>query len=365
MSIEEVNEDDWYFDSIMRYKFLNMFELEKHSNLLALTNDRSICLTSNCEGSGSEILEFHLPSSNQGKGRDLKLNCGKLFNNRIRQIGAHYGKGRIIVSEENIAGISVYNLPDQSGSIESIRNVISSIVSPRFAVESADTPHVFIVKNTRQNGFLIDIDANSVLQEVPFSSCNKDCLNSELISVYMERDVVTVCCIETGSIILQDLRTNKSSLHMSNGISDGNSWTFDSKYNASAKIGENYKQSSYQMVMLSSKGCLLNCDLRNWKEPLSKCNVSLETTNPNNLHLNFNPNIDGVFSFAGFDNNVYVYRTVSDGFEPLFTHDGHSHVENCDKNSVVLSHAWTNSNGVASCAGNMTFHLWEYSKSNT
>ncbi|RZF38434.1 hypothetical protein LSTR_LSTR011924 [Laodelphax striatellus] len=299
MSLEDVNEDDWYFDSIMRYKFLNMFELEKHSYSLALTRDRSICLTSYSKGCHSELLEFDLPSNNQGKARDLKLSCGKIFENRIYQIGAHYGKGRIIVSEENIDGISVYNLPEQSGSIERITHVKSPIISPRFAVESADTPHVFIVRDSSRNGFLIDIDASSVLLEVPISAGNK---NSELAPLYVESNLVALCSTNNGSIDLHDLRNAKPSLHMSNHSSEGGSWTFDSKYNAAAKIGETRNTSSAEITMLSSSGCLLNCDVRNCKVPLSKFNVNLETTSSFNLQLDYNPNVDGVLSFSGFDN---------------------------------------------------------------
>lgn len=142
-------------------------------------------------------------------------------------------------------------------------------------------------------------------------------------------------------------------------------WTYNSDFQK-CFLNKNEISSSdhnLRLFLLSSTGNLVLYDLRNFSDALSSYDLNLQTKCEQfkqYLKLNCCPSDRNVISVSGFDGNVYVYR-VGNGLEQLFLHDGHCHVENCDKETLVSSHAWmfsSSGSSIVSCALNKTVHLW-------
>uniref|UniRef100_A0A1B6CEM9 WD repeat-containing protein 89 n=1 Tax=Clastoptera arizonana TaxID=38151 RepID=A0A1B6CEM9_9HEMI len=352
---EEIYENDWILDTILKYKKLNMYELDKTIHFMELTDHSSMCvLCSNSKGS-YEISEFTLPdiiySENSIKNAsDLKLKCGMFSTDIITQMKPIQKEHKLVLSKKEISGISLYNLAmdKQTDEITKYSHITCELVNPSFSLFERKA---ILVSNSTDPAILVDLEESKSI--LSLNCCNSS-IQSVLQPVFINNNQFVVCYNNCGSLIIQDVRQDDCNQFIPNPYVGKGPWTVNTSGNSinNAKV-----------ILLSSCGFVFVFDSRKWSEPLYKNKLPLNQLPKfeTNYTVNFSPRDTNIISVSGFDSNVHVYDISNNPIE-VFVHEGHGNVEGCESNTVVTSHSWFGheENYLISSAKNKTIQCWQY-----
>ncbi|KAJ9593747.1 hypothetical protein L9F63_014720 [Diploptera punctata] len=342
------DEDEWFYDSIKRYKQLRMFDVEQVVRQVELSDERTMCVVGI-----HEILELSLPDKitvapcQEGlvKNSDLKLRSGGYTTSPITQMRTLWNEKKILLSQEKQTGASLYTLgSEQSDLISRISILSCDLISPQLAVNNKGL--ALLTAKHRRDVILMDIEANK-------SVYNKSLPGNEtemwLEPCFMSETVVTLCNRYSGNVVLLDVRTDTLSQVEGDRRKTEDIWTMAvSAHNNVSRVGK-----------ISSSGKLIVHDLRHTQVPSSS--YDLGKVSEDLPSLKFSPESCDVVSMSGFDDKVYVYD-VSCGHEPnpVFVHDGHKHHSGCEGDNSVTCHTWYRDNTIISAAMNSSLHCWQF-----
>ncbi|XP_069673854.1 WD repeat-containing protein 73-like [Periplaneta americana] len=373
---DDEDEDEWFYDSIKRYKQLRMFDFENVIHQIELTDWKTICVAGKHKSGKYEILELSLPekltvaASHEGlvKNCDLKMRSGGFTSAPVAQVRALWNQRKILVSERDEAGVSVYNLGvNDTDLVTKAASLTCELIAPRIALNNQDL--VLLAARNCKDIIAIDLNANKNVYKVSEPEVLKG-----FEPCFMSESLAAICERNNGTIVLHDIRAAKmcgSFLPGKRNKEDkttGALWTTRSSYERNSAYG-NVGNSDSKLGLVSTFGNILICDLRNLSEPI--CDVDIgKIINPHpqgqefDLQLpllNFSPDNSGEVSLSGFDENVYIYNTSSsDKFKTIFVHDGHKRQSNSATSCHVTSHAWYRENIMISASENSSLHCWQF-----
>ncbi|XP_075209767.1 integrator complex assembly factor WDR73-like [Lycorma delicatula] len=367
------NEDEWYFDSIKRYKSLSMFEIQKTPVHVSCIDTNSVCVISGFDKNHSEITELLLPikssvEDNLSNNSDLKLKCGTFSESVISQVQVHNKKRLIFSSEEGVSGAIVYGLDSQSDQIKKCGHIRNILLNPQIALNQSES-QLLLSQNSRNDSFIVDINNTDISGTIS----TKDNLNQEtdiLIPLFVHFNTVSILNRRTGVANFYDVRTNSACkiAKICPPFNNAKMWSCTSNFLSQNVISSEYTVSNHdssRIFLLSDEGNLMIYDSRNWNSFFAKYNLDVYCKSDNYkkyMQLSCSPFDKNILAVSGFDSNVHVYRLESES-RLLFMHDGHSHVDDCEKETVVSSHGWMNfedMHQIVSCALNKTLQLWEF-----
>nr|CAD7460736.1 unnamed protein product [Timema tahoe] len=308
-------EDEWFYDSMFRYKQLQMFGFENTVHHIEPSCHNRICVAQRHKPDKYEILELSLPEK--------------------------------LLTESHQDCLTKNLVKKQS-------HIPTSVESPSLAVN--DTNDILASSVGSKNVELINTETAQVITSSPLGSGD-----GRTKPIFVSRNVGGVCSVDSGAVLLKDLRSKdlaQRSLIISNPT-DEEYWTVASTY-------ENYfiKQSSEsdsKLGLLSTHGRLLVYDTRN--TDCAFCDIQLEkrTQHRDEICLRFSPDSLLRLSVTGFDENVYVYEIdLPDNLKTVFTHDGHSKQKSSVGNTSVISHLWWRDDIIISAANNNSLHCWQF-----
>nr|CAD7200880.1 unnamed protein product [Timema douglasi] len=368
---DDEEEDEWFYNSMFRYKQLQMFGFENTVHHIEPSCHDRICVAQRHKPDKYEILELSLPEkllteSHQDclmKSSDFKVKNGGFIDFKIVQMKVLYDKKILIVSEENASELAVYRLgSENSDLVKKQSHIPTSVESPSLAVN--DSNDILASSIGSKNVELINTETAQVITSSPLGS-----EDGRTKPIFVSRNVGGVCSVDSGAVRLKDLRSNSNwslvckefsqrSLIVTNPT-DEEYWTVASTY-------ENYfikqpSESNSKLGLLSTQGRLLLYDMRNTNSAFCDKQLEKRTQHCDEICLRFSPDSLLRLSVTGFDENVYVYEIdLPDNLKTVFTHDGHSKQKSSVGNTSVISHLWWRDNLVISAATNNSLHCWRF-----
>uniref|UniRef100_A0A1B6GT96 WD repeat-containing protein 73 n=1 Tax=Cuerna arida TaxID=1464854 RepID=A0A1B6GT96_9HEMI len=368
------SEEDWLYDSISRYKKINMFELEYPVDHLEATSYNSICVS--CSNNRRhELLELSLPlkltSHNKSSSEDvitndtdLKIKCGTFTQAPVAHMQTLSAGHKAVVSHVNTQGITVYAFSsDNSDEIKVDFLIKCELKGPQLAVSGTE---LVLTTNNTSPWIVMDLSSGKVSARVLSDQLPSRCEES-VSPVYLESRLMAFCHHSTGRVQLYDKRQQKL-LDGIIGVNENNSsmWSFASEH----EYSEQFTSVDHPIClgMVSTNGTLNLYDSRNWTTPCASKNLGLSsptvTKNKSPVQLKFKPANKNWMSVSGFDTNVYIYHLTSQ-LDSAFVHNGHKYVEGFDPDTITTSHAWFPSidNLIISSADNGTIQSWLFEDS--
>ncbi|XP_021915907.1 WD repeat-containing protein 73-like isoform X3 [Zootermopsis nevadensis] len=349
---DDEDEDEWFYDSIKRYKQLRMFDFENIIQQIELSDPSTICVVGKHKSGKHEVLELSLPEkltvapSHEGlvKNSDLKLKSGGFTVAPVVQMKVLWNQRRIIVSEKDQTGVAIYNLG---------------------SANSATTQRDFVV---------IDLAVNAILYKLSIDSTNET--ECGLEPSFVSENLAALCDRNSGSIFLHDVRASKTCGNFSPATQNFNEsrvgrklWTVKTTYcNKKSLSSAHGGVNNPKLGIASTMGDLVIYDLRNTSVAVCESNIGKVIDIQSHTGdfysqvpvINFSPDDETQVSSSGFDGNVYVYNvSCTEKFKTVFVHDGH--IKQSDGvNCRVTSHMWYQENIVISAADNSWLHCWQF-----
>ncbi|XP_046672575.1 WD repeat-containing protein 73-like [Homalodisca vitripennis] len=368
------NEEDWLYDSISRYKQINMFELEYPVHHLETTNYNSICVS--CSNNRRhQLIELSLPLklTSQTKGSedlitndtDLKIKCGTFTQAPVAHLKTLSAGHKAVVSHKNTQSITVYAFSsDNSDEIKVDYLMKCELKGPQLAVSNTE---LALTTSNTSPWLVMDLSSGKVTDRV-LSDQLPSRPEESVSPMYLESRLVAFCHHSTGQVQLYDKRQPKL-LDRIIGVNDENNsslWSFASVHECSKQFTSVDHPVCFGMV--STNGTLNVYDSRNWTTPCASKNLGLSspalTKNKPTLQLKFKPANKNWVSVSGFDANIYIYDLTAP-LDSVFVHNGHKYVEGFNPETITTSHAWFPSidDLIISGADNGTIQSWQFEDS--
>nr|CAD7432805.1 unnamed protein product [Timema monikensis] len=316
-------EDEWFYNSVFRYKQLQMFGFENTIHHIEPSCHDRICVAQRHKPDKYEIMELSLPEK--------------------------------LLTESHQDCLMKNLVKKQS-------HIPTSVESPSLAVNNSND--ILASSIGSKNVELINTETAQVITSSPLGS-----EDGRVKPIFVSRNVGGVCSVDSGAVRLKDLRSNSNWSLVCKEFSqrglivtnppDEEYWTVASTY-------ENYfikqpSESDSKLGLLSTHGRLLLYDMRNTDSAF--CDIQLEkrTQQRDEICLRFSPDSLLRLSVTGFDENVYIYEIdLPNNLKTVFTHDGHSKQKSSVGNTSVISHLWWRDNLVISAATNNSLHCWRF-----
>ncbi|XP_022345130.2 integrator complex assembly factor WDR73-like [Crassostrea virginica] len=350
----EFDGDDWFYDSISRYKHLYMYDLQYPVTAFDWINNNFVCVATRGRPK-HEITELSLPdklcTSEElalSKNRDFQVVTGGFSSSEIRVL-KHIPETRLICtsSVKNQDSIDIWRLgAHDTDLIETDGKIHSRKQKGTWSsIAAMDKNHVIFGSHGDNLCFADVITQNILLDttELPFTCTSR-------ISRISTLDNHTVCCCFTnGNLLMWDTREKTPTVHEINFERSNAHWTMD--------------LCDTDLVQLSSGGDVLFLDTRKLKNVTSTNNIGLTTKDTDCLRvcLKLHKGNCLLYSVSGFDGNVYLYAVTSPSAE--FVHEGHC--KNCSvdldpSNLNVVTHSWhPMENVILSAASDGSLHAWQ------
>ncbi|PSN42420.1 hypothetical protein C0J52_11735 [Blattella germanica] len=334
---DDEDEDEWFYDSMKRYKQLRMFDVENVIKHIELSDPKSICIVGEQKSGKHEILELSLPD---------KITVAPSQEGLMKTL---WNLRKIIISETGHGGVSVYKFT-------------CDLVAPLMAINSQQL--TLLASKGRSNLVLMDVNTNMTVHNTSLSVNEAE---SWIEPSFVSETTAALCNRLTGDVSLHDIRMGKtcSATPHAKYIPGYESkveelWSMgNSTVN---KVNTSLRNDSTKLGILSSQGKLVIYDLRTSESPLCRADIGKvcsqeETVVPT---LNFSDDSSNI-SLSGFDDKVYVFNVSStDQFKCTFVHDGHKQQNTSGANCFVTCHTWYKENIVLSASENNSLHCWQF-----
>ncbi|XP_046409181.1 WD repeat-containing protein 73-like [Ischnura elegans] len=352
---EDNDDDDWYYDSIVRFQQLQMFDFDSPVTHVDFSENDQICIAGKIRGDRQEVQELSLPEKNSSsafESHDLKMKTGGFSTKPIFQMKCLKNQRKMVLSENTLKGVSVYQLGcEKSDDIKKLCEFASEITNPLLAV--FDKRIVF--GSSSNEIHVANAEVNKVDLIVP-SNCPQE-RETEIADLCTWSDnFVGYCESQTGKVTLIDCRSleRKSFSSLPSKLADS----------VNARFSLSVQENGNLIGVLSSGGHVSLFDLRGASDsPLYKVEVCPDSSSEGKelpLIL-FSPLQDRFFSVSGVSVGVSVYRLGESDAKSVFCYDGHSRIKS-KTNVHVINHIWSpiNENMLYSSANDGSFHCWQF-----
>jgi len=373
-------DEDWFYDSISRYKNLNMFELELPIQQMEPLGTSNICVACS-DSQRHQLLQLSLPSkllSQAGESSDntitsdtnLKIKCGTFMEKMCYQIKA-FDEHKVVASHVDTKGVALYSLsPDTDEIKKECLQTLLDLESPMIATN--DT-FICLTKKRADRISLFDVNAQKPHQffTVDEKQTTHEC-DERIVPMFLRPDVMAFGRQKTGGFWFIDYRVPPGSWIFESPYYNtelgevASFWSFASLYECSRDFINTGQNICFAKV--SKDGALLVYDTRNLKLPAYfDDNVGLKTENPASLQVRFKPGSKDWVSVSGLNGNVYIYQlNTADDSNLAFTHDGHKHADGFTPHTEVTCHWWSKlENLIISAADNGTIQTWQFERKKT
>ncbi|KAK9505834.1 hypothetical protein O3M35_009807 [Rhynocoris fuscipes] len=361
MSVYNDEEDEWYCNSIQRYKELVMFETEYVVGQIEFSDPGSICVLGRRPSGHSVLSELALPAKivNSKKNlisinNDLKIKAGVFPTFPIAQILCIYGEGKIVAAEESLPGVAVYELNvEDSDKIQRSGTLTVPLTEPVLSLIDAKT--LLLTANNDKKPVILDLASgktSTTLEKCSFSPFG------HILPTIVSPNVALLCKRKDSHSILYDIRTG-SSVGCILGNPTSSLWTAATNYHPL----RNPAPSITTLAFLSASGLLRIYDLRNLHKEISNCQLTLPDVKEKDINPRIQLSPSGEYlSVSGYDTTVGIYHLGPSGLvTEVFKHDGHEHMEHCNHTllSTVTDHVWYDNYTIISAADNMSLNCWQ------
>lgn len=345
------DDDDWFYDSISRYKHLYMYDLQYPVTALDWINTNYVCVATRGR-SRHEITELSLPDKlctledlALSKNRDFQVVTGGFSSSQINAV-KHMPDTRLICtsSVNNHGHLEIWKLGSQETDLIKLETRLNNR-KPKGACSSITElkkSHV-IFGSHGDNLCYTDVMSQSILQDTTGFTCE-----GRLSCIRNLGELVVCGCFTSGQLLIWDTR-EKTPVLQETECDKSVQWTMDC--------------CETDMVQLSSGG---DIQFRDYRKPKT-CNMTLSNsigfTSKDLEYLKIclkkqNGSLQE-YSVSGFDGNVYLFS--SDSTSPVFVHEGHVKNGSNDLSKVkVVTHSWhPTENVVLSAATDGSLHAWQ------
>ncbi|XP_048752530.1 WD repeat-containing protein 73-like [Ostrea edulis] len=325
---DNAEDDDWFFDSVTRYKQLYMYNLQYPVTALDWINTNCVCVATRGRPTHHELSELSLPEKlctsedlALSKNRDFQVLSGGFSSSEICDIKHIPGTRLICSSSKKGEGhVDVLKLGSlHTDLIEVDRKLKNKKPKGSWSLIAVQDQNHVIFGSHGDNLCCGDVMTTDVLQD----TC--ECSMTDKISSMRNVHPHTVCCCLTdGKILNWDKRENTPNV-FDTGCDHSVQWTMDLLGN--------------DMIQLSSRGHVQWIDMRKPNQAIYLNNTGLSTNDAQflRIHLKRQNGSPDQYSISGFDGNVYLYSRQSQ--TPLFVHEGHARNSSGDPSEVkVVTH---------------------------
>ncbi|XP_073993421.1 integrator complex assembly factor WDR73-like [Rhodnius prolixus] len=355
------DQDEWFYNSIKRYKELVMFETEYVVEQIEFSDARSICVLGRKTTGQSVLSELALPSKLVDKKKsivamnsDLKIKSGVFPAAPIAQIICIYGEGKVVAAEQSLPGVALYEL-NVADTDQILRSGTLKAPFTQPVLSLVDARTLLLTANSDEKPVLLDLTSGQTC--APLNQCSNT-PDEDVLPAVVSPKVALLCRKKDSETILYDVRSG-TKVGSINGINKCDVWTVTTNYHALRHPSPVLTTFAF----LSASGLLRVYDLRKLDQEISNCQLELPDTQVKvaDPRIHLSPTGD-YLSVSGFDAAVGIYHLgPSNSATEVFRHDGHNHMEQCHDTELttITDHVWYDDYTVISAGDNMSLNCWQ------